>query len=39
LPLTDNITITPGVIWVMDPGNNNDNDDIVIGALRTSFSF
>jgi Carbohydrate-selective porin, OprB family/S-layer homology domain len=39
LPLTENITITPGVIWVMDPGNNNDNDDLVIGALRTTFSF
>ncbi|MBD2089437.1 iron uptake porin [Microcoleus sp. FACHB-1515] len=39
LPLTDNITITPGIIWLQDPGNNNDNDDLVIGALRTSFSF
>ncbi|NJL22568.1 MAG: carbohydrate porin, partial [Leptolyngbyaceae cyanobacterium SM1_3_5] len=39
LPLTDNITLTPGIIWLQDPGNNNDNDDLVIGALRTSFSF
>jgi hypothetical protein len=39
LPLTDNITITPGVIWVLDPGNNNDNDDFVTGVIRTSFSF
>ncbi|MBD2465817.1 iron uptake porin [Oscillatoria sp. FACHB-1407] len=38
-PLTDNISITPGVIWLMDPGNENDNDDIVIGVVRTSFSF
>jgi hypothetical protein len=39
VPLTDNISITPGVIWVLDPGNNNSNDDFVIGAVRTSFSF
>jgi hypothetical protein len=39
VPLTDNISITPGVIWVLDPGNNNSNDDFVIGAIRTSFSF
>lgn len=38
-PITDNISITPGVIWLLDPGNENDNDDIVIGVVRTSFSF
>ncbi|MDX2214534.1 MAG: iron uptake porin [Oculatellaceae cyanobacterium bins.114] len=38
-PLTDNISITPGVIWLLDPGNVNTNDDIVIGVVRTSFSF
>jgi Carbohydrate-selective porin, OprB family/S-layer homology domain len=37
--LTDNITITPGVIWLTAPDHNNDNDDVVIGALRTTFSF
>ncbi|MBE9198364.1 MULTISPECIES: iron uptake porin [unclassified Nodularia (in: cyanobacteria)] len=37
--LTDNITITPGVIWLTSPDHNNDNDDVVIGALRTRFSF
>ncbi|MEH2274095.1 MAG: iron uptake porin [Nostoc sp.] len=37
--LTDNITITPGVIWLTSPDENNDNDDVVIGALRTTFSF
>lgn len=37
--LTDNITITPGVIWLTSPDHNNDNDDVVIGALRTTFSF
>ncbi|HYW17741.1 MAG TPA: iron uptake porin [Nodularia sp. (in: cyanobacteria)] len=37
--LTDNITITPGVIWLTSPDHNSDNDDVVIGALRTKFSF
>ncbi|PSB46675.1 hypothetical protein C7B80_12460 [Cyanosarcina cf. burmensis CCALA 770] len=37
--LTDNIAITPGVIWITAPGFNNDNDDAIIGALRTTFSF
>ncbi|MDH6090062.1 iron uptake porin [Umezakia ovalisporum] len=37
--LTDNITITPGVIWLTSPDHNNNNDDVVIGALRTTFSF
>ncbi|MBW4427086.1 MAG: iron uptake porin [Nostoc desertorum CM1-VF14] len=37
--LTDNITITPGVIWLTSPDHNNDNDNVVIGALRTTFSF
>ena len=37
--LNDNISITPGVIWLMDPGNNNRNSDIVVGAVRTTFTF
>jgi hypothetical protein len=37
--LNDNIAITPGVIYVNKPDNNNDNDDLFIGALRTTFSF
>jgi hypothetical protein len=37
--LTDNILITPGVIWLTAPGHNSDNDDIVIGTLRTTFTF
>ncbi|MEA5515479.1 iron uptake porin [Nodularia sp. UHCC 0506] len=37
--LTENITITPGIIWLTSPNHNNDNDDVVIGALRTRFSF
>lgn len=37
--LTDNISITPGIIWISDPGNNNSNGDIFVGAIRTTFSF
>lgn len=37
--LTDNISLTPGVIWLMAPEQNNDNDDIFIGTLRTTFTF
>jgi hypothetical protein len=39
VPLTDNISVTPGVIWVSDPGNNNNNSSFVIGTIRTTFSF
>jgi hypothetical protein len=37
--LTDNIAITPGVIWLTAPDHNNRNDDIVIGTIRTTFTF
>ncbi|MBD2082905.1 iron uptake porin [Leptolyngbya sp. FACHB-17] len=37
--LNDNISITPGVIWIVNPGQNENNDDIVIGTIRTTFTF
>ena len=37
--VNDRISITPGIIWIADPGNNNNFDDTVIGAVRTVFSF
>lgn len=37
--LTDNIAITPGVIWLTAPNHNENNDDIVIGTIRTTFEF
>ncbi|BAU14726.1 carbohydrate-selective porin OprB [Leptolyngbya sp. NIES-3755] len=37
--LTDNISVTPGVIWVVNPGQNEANDDVVIGTIRTTFTF
>lgn len=39
LQLTDNISVTPGVIWLMSPNQNSNNDDIFIGTLRTTFTF
>jgi hypothetical protein len=37
--VTKNIAITPGVIWLTAPGHNDNNDDIVIGTVRTTFTF
>jgi len=37
--LNDNISVTPGVIWVTAPGQNDNNRDAVIGTLRTTFTF
>ena len=37
--LSDNISITPGVIWLTAPDHNNQNDDIVIGIVITTFIF
>ncbi|WP_016953622.1 iron uptake porin [Anabaena sp. PCC 7108] len=37
--VSDNISVTPGVIWVTSPGQNNSADDAFIGTLRTTFTF
>lgn len=37
--LNDNIAITPGVIYINNPDNNENNDDLFIGTLRTTFTF
>ncbi|WP_424404905.1 iron uptake porin [Microcoleus sp.] len=37
--LTDNIAITPGFIWLTAPNHDARNHDVVVGVLRTSFSF
>ena len=39
ISFSDNISLTPGVIWTTDPGNNNDNSDTFLGVLRTTFYF
>jgi hypothetical protein len=37
--VSDNVSITPGVIWLTSPGQNSDNKDAFIGTLRTTFTF
>lgn len=37
--LNDHIAITPGIIWLTAPNHDNRNDDIVIGTIRTTFTF
>lgn len=37
--VSDNISITPGLIWLTSPNQNSDNDDVVIGTVRTTFTF
>jgi hypothetical protein len=37
--LTDNISVTPGVVWISNPEQQNDSDDEFIGTLRTTFTF
>jgi len=37
--LTDNISITPGVVWLTAPDHNSNNQDVVIGTVRTTFTF
>ncbi|OUL27833.1 iron uptake porin [Nostoc sp. 106C] len=37
--VTDNISITPGVIWLTNPGQAVNSDNAVIGTLRTTFTF
>ena len=37
--VSDNISVTPGVIWLTSPDQNSNNDDAIIGTLRTTFTF
>ncbi len=37
--VSDNVSITPGVIWLTSPGGSNNADDAFIGTLRTTFTF
>ncbi|MCU0527226.1 MAG: iron uptake porin [Elainella sp. Prado103] len=37
--LNDNIDITPGVIWITAPNHDEDNNDLIMGVVRTTFRF
>jgi Carbohydrate-selective porin, OprB family/S-layer homology domain len=37
--VNDNISITPGVIAIINPEGNSSNDPIILGTIRTTFTF
>jgi hypothetical protein len=37
--LNDHISLTPGVIWLVAPNQTSNNPDVVIGTVRTTFTF
>ncbi|OUL29018.1 S-layer protein [Nostoc sp. T09] len=37
--LTDNISITPGIIHILEPGHTPNNEPVTIGILRSTFLF
>jgi Carbohydrate-selective porin, OprB family/S-layer homology domain len=37
--LTDNIAVTPGAVLITAPDHDSQNSDVVIGTLRTTFTF
>ena len=37
--VTDNISITPGFIWLTAPNHDRSNEDIIISTIRTAFEF
>ncbi|MEI2581148.1 iron uptake porin [Scytonema sp. PRP1] len=39
LQLSDNIAVTPGVLVILNPEHNDNNDTIYVGTLRTTFTF
>lgn len=37
--VNDNISITPGIIAVVNPEGNSSNDTVIVGTVRTTFTF
>lgn len=37
--LNNNISVTPGVIWLLSPNQDNNNPDVIIGTMRMTFQF
>jgi Carbohydrate-selective porin, OprB family/S-layer homology domain len=35
----DNISVTPGVVYIVNPNGSDNEEDALIGVLRTTFSF
>ncbi|MEA5616942.1 iron uptake porin [Cronbergia sp. UHCC 0137] len=39
MKVSDNILITPGLLMILNPENNDNNDTIYVGTIRTTFRF
>ncbi|MEC4816496.1 MAG: iron uptake porin [Scytonema sp. PMC 1069.18] len=39
LRISDNVAITPGVLVILNPEYNDENDTIYVGTIRTTFTF
>ncbi|BAZ45254.1 porin type major outer membrane protein [Chondrocystis sp. NIES-4102] len=37
--INDNIAVTPGVVYINKPDNNENNDDLILTTIRTTFTF
>ena len=37
--VNDNVSITPGIIYILSPNGESDDDDAIIGVIRTTFTF
>jgi hypothetical protein len=37
--VSDNLSITPGILWISNPSQITDEDDAVIGTIRGTFTF
>ncbi|HEY9705778.1 MAG TPA: iron uptake porin, partial [Allocoleopsis sp.] len=37
--MNQNLSITPGVIVILNPEHNNNNDPVWVGTLRTTLTF
>lgn len=37
--INDNLAVTPGIVYITNPENNKANDNLLVGVIRTSFSF
>ncbi len=39
IKVNENISITPGIVVLLNPEGNNQNDPVILGTLRTTFTF
>lgn len=37
--LSENLSVTPGIVWITAPNHNNNNPDIVVFTVKTTFKF